>query len=93
MKTVVIFGSTGSVGRNALGVIRKKRDEFKVKGLCAHSDIRSLFSQIREFSPSSVCVVDEKKAKEARKVLGRRVKVYGGQKGLDDFGLLTMNES
>jgi len=88
MKRVVIFGSTGSIGKNALSVIRESRDKFRVTGLCANKDIDTLLSQIKEFRPSSVCVRDEGKAKILRKRLSRGIKLFSGQKGIEDFSAI-----
>lgn len=67
MKKVVILGSTGSVGKIALEVIRKFPDKFKVLGLAAKSSINILEEQIREFNPQYVAVVDKKACDELRK--------------------------
>jgi 1-deoxy-D-xylulose-5-phosphate reductoisomerase len=49
MKRVVVLGSTGSIGRSALDVIRMHPDEFRVAGLAAGSNAGLLMSQAREF--------------------------------------------
>lgn len=51
MKKVIILGSTGSIGRNALSVIERHRDKFKVIGLAANKNIDILEEQIRVFHP------------------------------------------
>ena len=48
-RRVVILGSTGSIGRQALDVVRTNSDLFDVVGLCAGSDARSLEAQVEEF--------------------------------------------
>lgn len=60
MKKVVILGSTGSIGKNALEVIRKFPDKFKVLGLAAKSSVNILEEQIKEFNPQYVAVFDKK---------------------------------
>ena len=50
-KTITILGSTGSVGRQALDVIRKFPDRFKVVGLSAFNNTDLLREQIEEFKP------------------------------------------
>jgi len=47
MKKIVVLGSTGSVGRNALRVIAAHKDIFKVVGLTAHTNVRLLAAQAR----------------------------------------------
>jgi 1-deoxy-D-xylulose 5-phosphate reductoisomerase (EC 1.1.1.267) len=46
LKKVVILGSTGSIGKSALDVIRKFPDRFKVSGLAAKSSINILEEQM-----------------------------------------------
>lgn len=60
MKNVTILGSTGSVGTNALEVIRNLRHQYKVVGLSANSRWEILAEQINEFKPKSVSLVEEK---------------------------------
>ncbi len=49
MKKVIILGATGSIGRNALDVIRKNRDAFTVTGLSAHTGEAALLEAADEF--------------------------------------------
>lgn len=93
MKKVIIFGSTGSVGKNTLSVIRESKDKFKVIGLCANKDINTLYSQIKEFRPLSVCVRDENKAGELKKRLRRGIKFFSGQKGIEEFSSIKTDIS
>lgn len=88
MKEVLIFGSTGSIGKNALDVIEHSPNSFKVKGLCVHRDTQSLRAQIKKFSPSYVCVVDEKEAQVLRGSL-RGVTLFSGPTGLEEFSSIA----
>lgn len=54
MKKVAILGSTGTIGRNTLDVIRHHQKHFRVTALAAGSNIRLLEEQIREFRPEIV---------------------------------------
>ncbi|MCK9616082.1 MAG: 1-deoxy-D-xylulose-5-phosphate reductoisomerase [Candidatus Omnitrophica bacterium] len=92
MKTINIFGSTGSIGKNALDVIRKNKKDFKVLGLCAHTNIDALYAQIKEFSPSYVCVVNEESA-EKIKNLSKKIKLFKGQIGLYEFASINCDIS
>ncbi|MFA5008322.1 MAG: 1-deoxy-D-xylulose-5-phosphate reductoisomerase [Candidatus Omnitrophota bacterium] len=84
METLNIFGSTGSIGKNALDVIRKNKKDFKVLGLSTNTNIEALISQVKEFSPSYICVADEESAKKI-KHLGKKIKLFKGQSGLCEF--------
>ena len=54
MKTVAVFGSTGSIGVQTLNVLRRFPHEYEVVALTAGSDIGTLRKQVAEFSPSFV---------------------------------------
>ena len=53
-KNIVILGSTGSVGRQTLEVIRALSPEFRITGLAAGRNIKLLQEQIEEFRPVMV---------------------------------------
>lgn len=93
MKKIIIFGSTGSVGQNALKVIGKSKGKFKVTGLCANRNIKVLLSQIKEFSPSYVCVRDQAQADKLGKSLEKRIRLFKGEKGLEEFAALESDIS
>lgn len=65
IKKISILGSTGSIGTQALDVVRKLN--LKVSALAANSNIRLLEEQIREFKPSTVAVFDKNAAVELKK--------------------------
>src|SRR3989441_4559587 len=56
-RKVIILGSTGSIGRQALDIVRRT-DEFEVVGLGARQDATSLGAQVREFRPRAAALVD-----------------------------------
>jgi len=82
MRKLVILGSTGSIGVNALNVVRHLKDKFNVIGLSAYSNVRLLKEQINEFKPEFVCVGDEKRAEELHRYCGKKVKIFYGNEGL-----------
>ena len=59
MKNVVILGSTGSIGRNALSVLSNFADRFSVFGLSANTNMDLLKEQIKKFKPKKVVIGDE----------------------------------
>ena len=67
MKKVALFGSTGSIGRQALDVIDKSRQQLSVAVLACGKNIELLRKQIERYSPEAVVVKDEEDAKELRK--------------------------
>lgn len=76
-RKICILGSTGSVGTQAIQVIR--RFGFKLDAIAAGSDIMTLEEQIREFSPALCAVCDEKAAAELKlRVADTSTRVIGG---------------
>ncbi len=69
MKKISILGSTGSIGRNSLEVIRRNPEKFRIVALAAGRNISELKRQIEEFQPSAVSVIDESHARELKKEL------------------------
>lgn len=59
MKHIALLGSTGSIGRNTLAVIRQFSDRFAVSALAAGSNIDLLAEQVHEFKPSCISVAHE----------------------------------
>ena len=84
MKGLIILGSTGSIGTQALEVCR--RDGYKVTALAAGGNIELLEKQAREFKPSSVAVFNEEKAKELKiKLADTGIRVLSGVDGVCDI--------
>ena len=59
MKKLVVLGSTGSIGRQTLNVVRAFPAEFQVVGLAAGLNLKLLAKQIEEFQPRYVYCSDE----------------------------------
>jgi 1-deoxy-D-xylulose-5-phosphate reductoisomerase len=81
VKNIVILGSTGSIGVNALKIIESRPDCFNVVGLAARSNLKALAGQIEKFSPKIVSVADPKRAKELRALIKKRIKIVSGVEG------------
>lgn len=82
MKNISILGSTGSIGTQALEIVRTNKD-LRVMALAAGSNVELLEKQIREFAPKIVCVFREEKAKELqRRIKDCNVKIVSGMDGL-----------
>lgn len=92
MKYISILGSTGSIGTQALEIVREQKD-IKVVALAAGSNVELLQEQIREFEPELVCVFNEEKAKElALLVQDTGVKVVSGMEGLVEAAIVPKAE-
>ncbi len=81
MKRLAILGSTGSIGKSALKVVRHLSDQFQVTALAAKSNIDALYEQALEFHPKVIAVWDEVRAEELQHRLPK-IKVLAGMAGL-----------
>ncbi|MDM8533083.1 1-deoxy-D-xylulose-5-phosphate reductoisomerase [Clostridiaceae bacterium HSG29] len=82
MKKISILGSTGSIGTQTLEVVRENIDKFEIIGLTCNSNIELILSQIKEFKPKIVCVMNEKKAKELEKLISSKIEIVTNIEGL-----------
>lgn len=81
MKEIVLLGSTGSIGVQALDVARLHN--IRVKALSAGSNADLLIKQALEFSPEYVCIADESKCDDLKAALsGKGIKLLSGKDGL-----------
>jgi len=55
-KGLCILGSTGSIGRQSLDVVKNAPERFQVVALCAGKNLELLAQQVRDFAPKLVCV-------------------------------------
>jgi len=88
-KRIAIFGSTGSIGTQALDVIAANRDLFSAEVLTAQTNDALLIKQALEFSPNIVVIGDDKKYSVVKEALaGTDTKVFAGEKALEEVAAL-----
>ncbi len=66
-RRLTILGSTGSIGKSALKIVRAHPGEFEIVGLAAHSNAEELNRQIEEFNPRHVALADDAAAKQLQR--------------------------
>jgi len=88
MKRVVILGSTGSIGRNALRVVAALPSRLQVVGLSANRDYRLLLQQAERFKVRHVAVADPAAARRCATCAPRDVVVRAGVQGLVELAQL-----
>ncbi len=82
-RSIAILGATGSIGTQALDVIRAHPGKFQVEVLTAHRNADLLIQQSLEFQPNAVVIVEESLYEKVRDALfSRGIKVYAGKKAL-----------
>ena len=84
-KRIAIFGSTGSIGTQALEVIRTHSDMLEAEILTAHSNHELLIKQALEFHPNAVVIGDETKYNDVKQALSATdIKVFAGEDALEE---------
>ena len=82
-RRIAILGSTGSIGRQALDVIRQHRDLFEVELLTANNSSSLLIEQALEFEANSVVICNEARYREVADALQPHyIKVFAGMKSV-----------
>ena len=86
-KQIAILGSTGSIGTQALEVIREHSDLYEVYCLTANNKVELLAKQAHEFKPAAVVIANEQRYDELKGLMSDlpEVKVYAGAKALDEI--------
>lgn len=88
-KQIAIIGSTGSIGTQALDIVRSYPDRLKVTALAAGRSVSKMEEQIREFGPELVCMWDEAAAADLRdRVKDLPVRVVCGMDGLCEIAVM-----
>ncbi|MCM1034459.1 MAG: 1-deoxy-D-xylulose-5-phosphate reductoisomerase [Paludibacter sp.] len=78
-KRIAILGSTGSIGTQALDVVRCNPDRFEIYALSANRSVDLLIKQAREFLPEVVCIADERCYERLKEALADMpIKVFVG---------------
>lgn len=88
-KRIALFGSTGSVGTQALEVIEANPDKFTAEVLTAHSNDELLVKQALQFHPNIVVIGDDKKYQKVKAALAATdVKVFAGEQALEEVAAM-----
>lgn len=84
---ICILGSTGSIGTQALDVIRQHADRYEVYCLTANNSVEKLAGQAREFHPAAVVIANEVHYDKLKDLLADLpdIKVYAGEKALEEI--------
>lgn len=88
-KRIAIFGSTGSIGTQALDVIAANPDKFSAEVLTAQTNDELLIQQAKKFNPNLIVIGDEKKYFKVKEALAATdVKVFAGEKALEEVAAM-----
>jgi 1-deoxy-D-xylulose-5-phosphate reductoisomerase len=89
IKRIALFGSTGSIGTQALNVIAANKDKFSAEVLTAQTNDELLIQQALQFNPNIVVIGDESKYQNVKEALASTdVKVFAGEKALEEVAAM-----
>lgn len=92
IKTIAIFGSTGSIGINSLNIVRQNLDKFKVEILLANNNVELLAKQAIEFKPQYVGLVDETNLAQLKHLLdNQNIKIISGKKAASELAKVKVD--
>src|SRR6266498_2621860 len=90
-KRIALFGSTGSIGTQALEVIAANPDKFSVEVLTCGSNDDLLIKQALKFNPNIIVIGDERKYQKVKDALSKTdVKVFAGEKALEEVASMDV---
>src|SRR5205085_10255195 len=87
-KRIVVLGATGSIGESALKVANDIPERMEIVGLAANSNAKKLAAQANAVRPKAVCLVDESKLGELRRLLEFKPQIFSGESGLNEIACL-----
>ncbi|PZR29081.1 MAG: 1-deoxy-D-xylulose-5-phosphate reductoisomerase [Citrobacter freundii] len=91
IRRIAIFGSTGSVGTQALEVIAANPDKFSAEVLTAHGNEELLIQQSLRFNPNIVVIGDERKYAKVKQALSNtNIKVFAGERALEEVAAMDV---
>ena len=84
-RRIALFGSTGSIGRQALEVIASNSSMFSAEILTAYNNEELLIEQALRFNPNIVVIGEEKKYQKVKEALSSTdIKVFAGEKAFEE---------
>ena len=76
-KKIVIFGSTGSIGKTLINILKKDKKSFEIKLLTSNKNTKELLKQVRLFEVKNIIITDHKKFLLVQKLLkNKKINIY-----------------
>jgi 1-deoxy-D-xylulose-5-phosphate reductoisomerase len=83
-KKIVIFGSTGSIGKNLLSILKKDKKEIQLLLITANNNYREILKQVKIFDVKNIIIKDYKKFEHLKKILkNNKINIYNNFDSID----------
>ncbi len=91
-KKVVILGSTGSIGKSSLDVIKNFNKKFKIQLLTTNTNVKEIYKQAIKFKVKNIIVEDSKSfSKYKNKFINKNIKIYRGIHNLEKINIKNID--
>ena len=85
-KKIAILGSTGSIGKSLLDIVKKDKKNFEIFLLTGHKNLKLLFKQVKSFGVKNIIITDQKSYLKAKKILkNKKINIYNNFDKLNNF--------
>jgi 1-deoxy-D-xylulose-5-phosphate reductoisomerase len=76
-KKIVILGSTGSIGKSLINILKKDKKNFEIIILTANENIKELLKQVKIFKVKNIIITNNKKFNDIKKILkNKNINIY-----------------
>ena len=75
-KKIIILGSTGSIGKNTINIIKKDKKNFEIKLLSTNKNISEIVKQAKEFRVKNIIINDYEKFNQAKKNIKISISIF-----------------
>ena len=83
IKKIAILGSTSSIGKSLLNIIKKDKKNFKIELLTANTNYKDLINQAKKFNVKNLVITDHKSFENSKKFCkGKKINIYQNFKSL-----------
>ena len=68
IKKIIILGSTGSIGKTTINLLKKNKEKFDIKLLTTNKNVKKLYNQSIKYRVKNVIIFDQKTYKKHKKI-------------------------
>ena len=85
MKSIVLLGSAGSVGKNVVDVVRRFTEAYRFAAFSSNNNVESLADQAKEFGPEIIAIGKDKSYSSLKADAPERTKILSGAESLEEL--------
>ena len=82
-KKIAILGSTGSIGKNLIEIIKKDKKQFKIELLTANKNYKEILNQAKVFGVKNIIITDRESFQKIKRKKLKNIKIFNNFKSLD----------